>query len=596
MTQAQFEFDPTVANALERYAPTGEGDGDGDWDAIVERANGRYPKRRRLIAAITLVGAAIVLGMATPLGGALADAVGDFSRWLSGTPGDPVSDDEQRAFDDANARSWIAFPGSPKLRRLIRTEFDGLTYDLVGFRSAGSLCIRVTVAGEVHDKRLTCAPVDELRHDDVPVRVLLADWGVGKGDKEETIGFDTYTSSRAQVTAGIAADGVRTLELVDDQGTHRVEAASNAFLYVADRPDVGQRVTHIRAHLQDGRAIGVPFTMPPSGAGGGFGGAAGEPGGPTKVERVVRTGRIGWVDRREERGDPIDDRVKVHLFRHIDFGRILTPDPGNPKRVAITIGPGGIDPNRAARPTLCETLLGSDGTAAGGCLVPTFSHGPFSFGYSVTGAGDQYATFAGVASDDVARLELYTATGNRIDVPLRDNTFLADVALARLPAKMVGYDSEGRVIGIQETPRDERPARVLPKSILDLTATVPGVGTLELRANATREGGECWSAKGTGDVSVRAGGCTPRDWKIAPVRVSPIPDPAVFIFGRVRGDIRRLGLKYADGRTDQISVREDGYVLEVIPEKQRTQGHELVEIVGRTIDGRVVDREHFGRG
>src|SRR6266511_2492482 len=91
----------------------------------------------------------------------------------------------------------------------------------------------------------------------------------------------------------------------------------------------------------------------------------------------------------------------------------------------------------------------------------------------VTGAGDQYTTFAGVVIDGVARVELFTATGNRIEVPLRDNTYLVDVALARLPAKMVAYDSEGRVIGIQETPRDEGPARVTPRVILDLTATVP---------------------------------------------------------------------------------------------------------------------------
>src|SRR6266542_5327420 len=91
----------------------------------------------------------------------------------------------------------------------------------------------------------------------------------------------------------------------------------------------------------------------------------------------------------------------------------------------------------------------------------------------VTGAGDQYTTFAGVVIDGVARVELFTATGNRIEVPLRDNTYLVDVALARLPAKMVAYDSEGRVIGIQETPRDEGPARVTPRVIRDLTATVP---------------------------------------------------------------------------------------------------------------------------
>ncbi len=213
----------------------------------------------------------------------------------------------------------------------------------------------------------------------------------------------------------------------------------------------------------------------------------------------------------------------------------------------------------------------------------------------VTGAGDQYTTFAGVVIDGVARVELFTATGNRIEVPLRDNTYLVDVALARLPAKMVAYDSEGRVIGIQETPRDEGPAPVTPRVILDLTATVPGVGALELRVNRTREGGECWAAKGTGSVTVRAGARTPQNWTVAPLRVGPIPDPAVFIYGRARPDIRRLVLRYADGRSDQIAVRKDGYVLEVIPEAHRKRGHELVELIGRGADGHVVDRLKFGR-
>jgi hypothetical protein len=38
-------------------------------------------------------------------------------------------------------------------------------------------------------------------------------------------------------------------------------------------------------------------------------------------------------------------------------------------------------------------------------------------------------------------MEIFTATGTQIDVPLRDNAFLADIALARLPVKMV-FDAQ----------------------------------------------------------------------------------------------------------------------------------------------------------
>ena len=77
--------------------------------------------------------------------------------------------------------------------------------------------------------------------------MLLADWTVGRGDKTAKVGFDTVHSARAQVTVGIAADGVRSVELVDDQGSHQVPVVLDAFIYVAERPEVGQRVTQIQA-------------------------------------------------------------------------------------------------------------------------------------------------------------------------------------------------------------------------------------------------------------------------------------------------------------------------------------------------------------
>jgi hypothetical protein len=591
---AQFEFDPAVARALERYAPLG--DQGGDWQAQLKEARPARPKTRRAVAVGALLGTVLLLGLATPLGGAIRQAVSDFSDWVAGTPGTPVSAEEQRAFDEENARSWVGFPGSPKLRRLIRTEVDGVTYDLIGFRSGGALCIRVTATGEVEGTRLTCAPVGELRQDDVPVRVLLADWGVGRGDKQETIGFDVYHSARAQVTAGIAADGVETVELVDDHGTHRVPARSNAFLYVAERPEVAQRVTHVRAELEDGRVVGVPFTVSPSGPTAGFGSGSGEPGGPTKVERVINNGSIGWIERREERGEVLDDamRKRIGTFKRIDFGRVMAPDPGSAKRIVVALGEiEGVGAHPGVM-GICSTLV-THGIVTGGCmpLGDMFPRAPFTFGYSVSGAGDQYATFAGLASDDVARLEIFTATGNRVDVPLRDNAFLRDVALARLPARVVAYDAQGRVIGIERTPRDEGPQRIIPTPILELSATVPGVGTLELRANETREGGECWAARSTGTVTVNVGACVTKDWTFAPLRVSTLADPAVFVYGRARSDIRHLELRYADRTTREITPGERGYVLNVIPKEHREEGHQLVEIVGRGADGRVIARLHF---
>ena len=217
----EFEFDSSVARMLDRY--TWPLERRSDWQDVLRRSGLIKPRRKRrtvlLAAALVLL---LTLVLATPLGGAIRRSVSDFSDWLAGTPGTPVSAEEQQAFDEANEKSWASFPGSPQLRRLQRTEVDGVVYDLLGFRSGGALCARVVASGEAGGSTVMCAPVDELRHDDGPVRVLLADWPMGRGDKTAKIGFDTYRSARAQVTVGIAADGVDSVELVDEQGSHRV--------------------------------------------------------------------------------------------------------------------------------------------------------------------------------------------------------------------------------------------------------------------------------------------------------------------------------------------------------------------------------------
>jgi hypothetical protein len=598
MTEAPFEFEPVIARALDWYAPLGADDG--DWQALQRAARRLERKQQLAFAFAAVICIAAVLATATPLGGAIVNAFSDFSAWLAGTPGTPATHEEQQAFDQANARSWVAFPGSPQLRQLTRLQADGVTYDLVGFRSGSSLCIRVSASGEAEGTRLTCAPIEELRQDDVPVRVLLADWGVGRGDKEATIGFDTYHSSRAQVTAGIAADGVDAIELVDDQGKHRVAVYSNAFLYVAERPEVGQRVSEIRADLADGRSVAVPFATVAWGPDAGFGGGPGEAAGPTKVDRVVDGGSVGWIERREDRGEPVSAALRERLASmrvgELEFARVLTPDPGSAKRVLVTIG--RLEPassKAAANLSVCTWLISHDGTIGGGCnpVAKMFPRAPFTFGYSVSGAGDQYATFAGLASDDVSRLEIFTSSGNKLDVPLRDNAFLADVALARLPVRVVAYDAQNRVIGIETTPREEGPQRVLPGAIVNMQATVAGVGTLELRANKTREGGECWAVRGSGGGLLNAGACVGKTWTYAPLRLGTFPDPPAFVYGRVRDDIQRLTLRYADGDSDEIVRGEHGYVLSVLPARHRSEGHQLVEIVGRDRGGQVIAQIRF---
>jgi hypothetical protein len=598
MTDQALEFSPAVAELLDRFTPVPQVEP--AWEALsrqLPREAQRGSRRRLIVVAAALAAATLALVVVTPLGGAVRRTLGDFSAWLQGTPGEPVSEEEQRAFDEANERSWGGFPGSPQLRQLAKIERDGVSYRLVGFRSEGALCLRVSARGEATGSTLVCAPVSELRNDESPARVLVADWSVGRGEKKRQIGFDILTSAYGQVTAGIAADGVDAVELVDDHGTHRVETQANAFIYVAERPEVGQRVTHVRAVLSDGSMLGVPLATSPVGPMGGFGSnTSGEPGGPTSVERHVRGGRIGWFELREERGEPVGDLLdKLAPFGRPEFARLLTPDPSSSKRIALAELPGGLPGQPSRGPSLCAYLITRGGTS-GGCspVGNAFPRDPFSFGWSAMGGGDQFATFSGIASDDVARLEAFTATGNTISVPLADNTYLVEISLARLPVKLVAYDQEGRVIGIEQTPREEVTGRVIEPPIFEKTLDVPNVGTLKLRGYRTEDGGRCYYMRGTGGLRVSGGGCAPKEWNDGPVRVGPYGDPIAAAVGLARGDVARVVFRYADGREASFTPDENGFVLEALAPELRAPQKQLVEIRGERANGTVVVRERLG--
>jgi hypothetical protein len=214
-----------------------------DWKEVETRA-GLKRERMRGRWALVAAGAAVavLLGAATPLGSAVVRGLDDFSTWLSGEPGSPVSEEEQREFDVANARSWLGFPQGTELRRLITQKVDGATVDLLGFRSGSStLCLRLTVTGQSGTSTQSCAPLADLRRENGPARVLLADHTIGKGGQTAWYGTDRFHSPNLQVMAGIVTDGVTDVVLEDDAGRHEVKTASNAFLYQDGRRLQGGR-------------------------------------------------------------------------------------------------------------------------------------------------------------------------------------------------------------------------------------------------------------------------------------------------------------------------------------------------------------------
>jgi hypothetical protein len=167
-------IDPQLAEQLELLAP--ETAVSGDWQAVL--AGARRRRRRRRFAQLATVATALVLGV-SPIGGAIADGIGGFSAWLRGEPGAPAAESDQQAFERSNERSWAGFPETTRLRTLIKTRVGGQEYELFGFRSGDTLCLRIVGRGLNGSPALSCAPLATLRRASAPVVVVQADHTLG---------------------------------------------------------------------------------------------------------------------------------------------------------------------------------------------------------------------------------------------------------------------------------------------------------------------------------------------------------------------------------------------------------------------------------
>jgi hypothetical protein len=583
------DVEQRLRDELDLLAPAAPGP---DWDGVVRLAGeGRRRARRRfVVAAAVLVAALGGIFVATPLGTAIVHGVGGFSAWLTGQPGSPASKEEQRAFEQAYARSYLKFPTGPLLRRLAKVTdpATGARVDLLGFRTKSTLCLRVVVDGKVHGSTLACAPLDELRKAGAPVRVVLVDVGFGTGAKTARYGVDRLRSFALQVTAGIAADGVRRVVVVDGSGRHTVLAASNAFLYVATKPDAGQRVRRIWAETDTSR-IPVPFA--PAFAPGAGRGAKRTAPWPTKLDRKVSGGTIGWLDRREPRGEPLRSGQ-----RRVVFGRVVAPDPERPLRVAVMLSHG----RHGTRPTrICTSISTPDSGAGGGCAVRAtlFARGPLEDPTSMGSSPNEFMTLSGLASDDVARIVAFLSDGRTVRVSLADNVYAVDIARSRLPARLVAYDAKRRVIGLSPVKRDllapgggpvRGGARLLRRAVS------PTGKTATLFVGKSTAGGRCFYLRWylSKRLHPLMQNCAGPAWQGRPLQLGTVGNPAEFVYGRVRPDIATVVLRFADGRHVTVAPTE-GFVLYAVPREQLARGHKVVAAVGRNAAGATVETQRF---
>jgi hypothetical protein len=230
------EFSAQIFDQLDGYTP--EPDRRPDWRDVVVRA--RKQRTHRLL--VVLAAAVIVLGSAT----AVTAALGGFDSWLVGEPGKPASNAEQERFAAAN-RSLNSFPTDTKLRELVRATVDGKQYELYGFRSGASLCLRLKAVSLGHSIGPTCAPVSKVKHATAPLVAVVGNDGFQ----------NRYGLPSAAVSFGIAADGVTRIEVRAVDGVHRAAIGGNAYLWVDTNPNTGQYVSSVTAIRADGSRMAI---------------------------------------------------------------------------------------------------------------------------------------------------------------------------------------------------------------------------------------------------------------------------------------------------------------------------------------------------
>ncbi len=274
------------------------------------------------------------------------------------------------------------------------------------------------------------------------------------------------------------------------------------------------------------------------------------------------------------------------------FSRQITPDPAAPERMVVSVLPAGdrYGGRLQNQHQVCAELVG--GRYPGGGCWPAgrlFSTAPFSWSVN---QHDQYVTIAGLASDDVARLALYLATGDRVAVPLHDNGYMVEAARAAHPLRLVAYDSQERVIGVTTFKGDLNGPRG-PQPVPNANwRTIVRNQVGEVLVAPSTNGRSCYASRlrtGAGTLS-----CPPPLTRSGlEVSVSSGPG-AVTLTGRAGRAIARIVVRFRDGHKATVTPHK-GYLLATIPHPSARTGpaRTIDSIVGLDASGREIAQQTF---
>jgi hypothetical protein len=374
---------------------------------------------------------------ASPLGYALVrDTLAHLDAWVSGTPGEQAPDVDQRGFSEANSSSYARFPDGTQVGLLVSTAVGGDQYDLLGFRDGDALCLRLVrrAAPARRDTPADCAPTRELNRIDEPAVALAA-------------GDDFSRDAQGEIHAmlvvyGLATNDVAGVTVEDDHGQrHGTTVRNNAFLYVGP-PGGRTSVARLIVTTDEAAVAEIPVatTRPETG----------HLPGPTTIERKLDSDAIGWLDRREPRGEPFTWPDPDETEQKIQYARLLEPEPGRSFQLGIATAEGAAWPIKGR--WYCTAWLWPliSRTFTSGCIRREAIAGDhLSLMSVIPGRGIQFPLFVALVPDEVASLELYFADGSREPVPIVDNAVVFQLWLGEA-AKLVAYDREHRVVAITD--------------------------------------------------------------------------------------------------------------------------------------------------
>lgn len=562
----------------ERLSDAQSPQGEALWHELARRRlalEGSVPRRRRRLFAFALAGAVFLLA-ASPLGwGVVRGTLDRFSAWVDGDPGSPASAEEQAAFEERNGKAYSGFPQGTRLRLLIEQQLAGKRFRLHGFRDGQSLCLHLLRGDRPAGRSATsCVPLRALAGPAVVASAASLQFG--------------RPERRASGVIGFASDDVSAIEVVREQsGKSRAALANNVFMSLQARP-VGTVKEHpprdeviaVTALLASGARRPLEFVtsyglFPPELRGapafvsyGRWPKLAQLPG-PSKIARRPNAGSIGWLERREPRGQPLQAqepprRAPGRPAWKFRFARALRPNPATSFQLGVILTAESADASVCLREITPLTRgLGYSCFS----LRDRFRQSPILLGGVMVGGWAQFPFIAGLASDAVATLALFYRDGRRQAVSLRDNAFVLQVASVELPGKLVARDRRGRVIGIELLPGPGRVVRCPERTSASRQPLAsPGrLGRLDLRARTIaghkilgRTPAQVITALGRPDKINRSSGL------VRALRYGPLARPQLTISFRPRlqGRLVAIGFTLNDAN---LVERQTGRILRLSP-------------------------------